>query len=91
VDAGTAIRLDIPELVERADLAFEGRVLERTSQVGPTGLIESDYTIAVLRTFVGTPQSTRVVRLPGGVLADGEGLVLPGMPVIEVGEDLTCS
>ncbi len=87
VDAGTAIRMDVADLVDRADLVFEGRVLAtRTLQPAP-GLIETEYTVAVDRTFWGPQLSQRVFRMPGGVLPDGRGLVLPGMPSLRVGED----
>ncbi len=88
VDAGTAIRLDIPELAQHADLVFEGRVQSATPLVGASGLIETEYLLEVERTFEGEDQNTRTVRLPGGVLANGNGMILPGMPTVQVGEDV---
>jgi hypothetical protein len=87
VSAGTAIQLDIPGLVREADLAFEGRVLAAHVQRDARGRIETEYTLAVTRTYLGPALALRVFRLPGGVMPDGSGLVLPGMPSIEVGEE----
>ena len=86
--AGTALRMDLEELVYRSDLSVEARVLSSSSVVGETGRIETDYVLTVDRTLWGLHEGTRVVRLPGGVLADGRGLVLPGMPRLAAGEDL---
>lgn len=88
VDAGTALRLDIPGLVEHAALVFEGRVRQVTSLVGSAGLIETEYVLDVQRTFEGQEQATRSFRLPGGVLPTGDGMILPGMPSMVVGEDV---
>jgi hypothetical protein len=37
-------------------------------------------------TFAGTHAAHRTIRLPGGVLPDGRGMVIPGMPALGVGE-----
>jgi len=87
VTAGTAIKLDIGGLVREADLVLEGRVLAARVQRDERGRIETEYTLSVVRTFLGEAVATRVFRLPGGVLPDGSGLILPGMPAIDVGED----
>jgi len=88
IDAGTAVRLDVPDLVDRADLALEGRVVERHVAQDGRGRIETSYALAVERTFWGEPRAIRSVRLPGGVLPDGRGMILPGMPDLAVGEDV---
>jgi hypothetical protein len=88
VDAGTALRLDVPELAQRAELVLEGRVQSATALVGASGLIETEYRIHVQRTFEGEHQDSRDVRLPGGVLPNGNGLMLPGMPTLWPGEDV---
>jgi hypothetical protein len=80
VAAGTAIRLDLAGLVERADLVLEGRVIAERALSGPANRIDTEYTIAVEHTFFGDPVATRVIRLPGGVLPDGRGMILPGLP-----------
>jgi len=88
VDAGTAIRLTVPELVECADLVLEGRVLPREVEQPSPRRIETRLTLAVDRTFWGEDRAERVVRLPGGVLEDESGLVIPGMPAFAVGEEV---
>jgi|LWDU01.1.fsa_nt_gi hypothetical protein len=87
VAAGTAVRLDIDQLVSESDLVFEGRVRSmRTIQPAP-GRLETEFEVVVERTFWGSDEPTRSFRLPGGVLPDGRGLMLPGMPSLLVGED----
>jgi hypothetical protein len=83
--AGTAIRLDVAGLVDRADLAIEGRVVTERACLGPAKRIDTEYTIAVERTFCGEHAPTRVVRLPGGVLPDGRGMIVPGIAKLSTG------
>jgi len=88
VGGGTAVRMELPALVEGADLILEGRVLRRRGVLDPAReRIETEYVLAVGRTFQGEPLATRTVRLPGGVLPDGRGMVLPGLPELAVGEE----
>jgi hypothetical protein len=86
--AGTALRLDTAGLVANADLIVEGRVLHRRAVVDARGRIATEYVLDVARTFWGADEPLRVVRLPGGVLPDGRGLALPGMPRLAAGEDV---
>lgn len=86
--AGTAIRMDLEEVFQRSDLVVEGRVLGGSSGETAEGTIYTDWEIAVDRTYWGDDQPTRVVRLPGGVLSDGRGMVIPGMPRVAPGEDV---
>lgn len=86
--AGTAVRLDLDELVERSSLVFEGRVLERRAVRSADGRIETELRLAADRHFVGAETPERVVRVPGGVLPDGSGLLIPGMPRVAEGEEL---
>lgn len=88
VKAGTALRLDISEMASRADLVLEGRVLDTHVLEGETGLIETEYLMSVDRTLWGADLGTRTVRLPGGVLPDGRGMMIPGMPHMAAGEDV---
>jgi hypothetical protein len=85
VDAGTAVKLDLAGLVDRADLVLEGRVVAERVLMGPANRIDTEYTISVERTFWGSALPTRVFRMPGGVLPDGRGMVLPGMPRLSTG------
>lgn len=89
VDAGTAVRLEsIQGLVDEAHLVLEGYVRSARPLIGPAGLIETEYSLDVDRTFLGQDLPQRVLRLPGGVLENGNGLLLPGMPSIVEGEDV---
>jgi hypothetical protein len=87
VRAGTAVQLALEELVDRADLVLEARVVALEAGLDARGRVETTCTLAVDRTFLGAPLATRTVRLPGGVLPDGRGMALPGMPVLAVGEE----
>lgn len=87
VRAGTALRMDVPDLVEAADLVLEGRVLEARAVETPGGLIETEYRVLVDRTWRGEPLAVRTLRLPGGLLDDGRGMLLSGVPRLAPGED----
>ena len=86
--AGTALHLDTQGLVDASALVVEGRVLSAASSQGSDGVIDTEYVLEVGRTFLGAPAPVRSVRLPGGVLEDGRGLLLPGLPHLAVGEDV---
>jgi hypothetical protein len=86
VHAGTAVRLEIEGLVDESELVFEGNVLTTRSFATPTGRVETEYVVSVHRNWVGSHQGTQTFRLPGGVLPNGSGMVLPGMPTIARGE-----
>lgn len=86
--AGTAVRFDERGLAETADLVLEGRVLAATPELDERGRIVTELRLAVDRTLWGEHVPERVVKLPGGVLPDGTGLVLAGMPRIVPGEEV---
>ncbi len=85
VRAGTAVRLDVPGLVQHADLIVEGRVLAARS-LDNLGRIETEFLVEVERTFEGEDLPHRLIRIPGGVLPDGRALLLSGMPHFKEGE-----
>ncbi|MEM8711783.1 MAG: hypothetical protein AAGG01_12590 [Planctomycetota bacterium] len=87
--AGTVLRMDLDETFMRSDLVLEGTVIAGTSGESALGEIYTDWTVRVDRTFWGedSPEE-RVLRLPGGVLADGRGTMIPGMPRLALGEDV---
>lgn len=86
--AGTALKMDLGEIVESSGLVFEGKVLGGRSAESPEGAIFTDWQIAVDRTWWGEDEPTRTVRLPGGVLANGKAMMVPGMPSLVPGEDV---
>lgn len=88
VEAGTARRMSVAAMVDAADLVVQGRVIHSEARIGARGLIETEYTLAVARTFWGEPLDQRSVTLPGGVLSDGRGLVLAGMPALRTDEEV---
>jgi len=87
VDAGTAVRMEIEDLVREAELVVEGRVLAAQPRRDERGQVRTAYTISVQRTYVGQPLGTRQIELPGGVMPDGSGTIIPGSPKLDVGED----
>lgn len=88
VDAGTAVRLDIPELVNEAELVLEGRIRSQRVVESAPRRVETEYTIEVDRWFTAEGGTELRVRIPGGVLPDGSGLLIPGMPRIQEGEEV---
>lgn len=87
VQAGTAVRLDTAALTRSAALVVEGRVLASRALESSAG-IETEHLLEVERTFKGVDLPHRVIRVPGGVLKDGRGMLLSGMPRICPGEDV---
>jgi len=86
VDAGTAVRLGLHELAANAELVVEGVVRSARPLVSADGRLETEYLFESERTFWGEQQPSRSLRLPGGVLADGSGMLLPGVPRLVTGE-----
>ncbi|HTF87357.1 MAG TPA: hypothetical protein VK843_03030 [Planctomycetota bacterium] len=86
--AGTAIRLDLQGLVDAADIGLEARVLATRVELDRRGRPCTVATLAVTRDFIGATRGPFDVRLPGGVLPDGRGLVLPGLPSVTPGEEI---
>jgi hypothetical protein len=84
--AGTALKVNLEGLVDRSELVIEGRVKRAISRPAP-GRIETEYEFEVARTFLGKEQQTRTFVMPGGVLPDGTGMILPGVPRLDEGED----
>jgi len=87
VRAGTALRMEVNELVERAELVVEGRIMSARGVETEAGMIETEYQMQVDRTFEGEDIVDRTLRLPGGILEDGRGLLLVGLPRLQVGEE----
>ncbi len=87
VEAGTAVRMDVDGLLQGSRLAFEARVVSAVPVKLPNGRIATDYRFRVSRTFWGDERVLRSVRLPGGVLPEGRGMLVPGLTHPVVGED----
>jgi hypothetical protein len=85
VEAGTARRMEVEQLVQSCDDAIEARVLSKRAARDARGLVVGEHLVEVSRAFVGAERGLVSVSLPGGVLPDGSGMVLPGMPRLEVG------
>jgi len=86
--AGTAQRMEIEELVGHADLVLEVRVVSTQAVETEDGRIYTDCQMLVDRTFLGEDAGVRTVRLPGGVLKSGRGMLVPGMPQLHAGQEL---
>jgi len=87
-EAGTAVKMDLGEVVDASGLVIEGRVIGGNSGETPEGSIYTDWHIAVNRTWWGDNEEMRTVRLPGGALASGKAMIVPGMPSLAPGEDV---
>lgn len=87
-EAGTALRMTLEEAFQRSELVVEGTVVDSTCGSDDQGLIYTDWTIEVDRSFWGQTAEVETIRMPGGVLASGKGMVVPGMPRLTLGEDV---
>ncbi len=76
---------DLATLVAQADRICEVEVLDATPVMLEDGSIETRYSFATRTPIKGTMASIQEVRIPGGEVA-GRGLVLPGMPELNVGD-----
>jgi hypothetical protein len=88
VRAGTAVRMDVGTLATGADLVLEARVLSKRGVEDPSGRIDTEYLLRVDRTLWGEPNASRSIRIPGGQLPDGRGMVVAGIPHMRTGEDV---
>ena len=87
-DAGTALRMSVAELVDAAELIVEGRVASTRVLETTDGRIETELQLSVDRTHFGVDQGERRLRLPGGVLPDGRGMLIPGLPLPAPGDEV---
>jgi len=87
--ATVVLRLDLSELVSRADLVVEGECVAARPVLDRGGLVATEVSFLVRRGFKGASDagSTVVFRVPGGELGE-RGLVIAGMPTFRPGESL---
>ena len=83
--------MDVTQLVEAADLVLTAQVREQRVVQTPSGRVDTEFTLDVERTFWGEERGERIIRLPGGVLPDGSGMLIPGMPSLRVGQEVLLS
>ncbi|MFT4540142.1 MAG: hypothetical protein ACI841_002174 [Planctomycetota bacterium] len=88
VNASTAVPVEVEDLVANAALLLEAKITSARCIAGVGGCVDTEYSLAVARTFWGEHAPVQVLRLPGGVLPDGRGMVLPGVPHFSLGEDV---
>jgi hypothetical protein len=86
--AATAEPLDLMGLVERAELCVRGTVVEAVGRSGADGVIETVYRLRVDERLIGSGSDIETFSLPGGVLEDGSGMVIPGLGSMGVGEEV---
>jgi len=80
--------MGLGDQVERADLIVEGRVVARRSVERADGRIDTHLTLRIDHTFLGEHEDARVVTVPGGVLEDGRGMLVPGFRLPGVGDEM---
>ncbi|MCE9593297.1 MAG: hypothetical protein K8S98_03790 [Planctomycetes bacterium] len=88
VRASTVEQLDLAGLFDRSEHVVHGRVAKKSVLVDVHGRPETEYELALTRTFWGGAANVLVFRTPGGAFADGRELVIPGLPSLAVGEEV---
>jgi hypothetical protein len=86
--AGTAVRLDLKGLVDSAASCLEARVLASRVELDLHGRPCTRLSLSVTRDLIAPSAGSLDVRIPGGILPDGSGLVLAGMPSFAPGEEI---
>lgn len=81
----TTESMELPELVAHAERICEVQVLEATPAMLADGTIETRYSFATITPIKGDMASVQDISMPGGEVA-GRGLLLPGMPDLNVGD-----
>jgi hypothetical protein len=86
--AATVLQLDTAALVERAAVILAGRVRSAQPVERADGSLDTEFELDVERTWLGDGEPSGRFRWPGGLRSDGSGLLLPGLPRLEVGEEV---
>lgn len=80
VYATTVQEVGLTELLQRADLVFEGQVIEVQPQKSPHyPYLFTDVTVQTTQVFKGGPHARVILRIPGGSTAQ-EKVLVHGMP-----------
>lgn len=88
VRAATVRPLMLDEIIDGAAIAFHGTCTgNRVERDAATNLIVTYTTFAVKDTIKGNVAAVHVIKQIGGTLADGEGLLVQGVPQFAEGED----
>jgi hypothetical protein len=82
----TVVRLDLPELAQRAGRIVLARCLSASTERAESG-IETRYRFAVDQIVKGDTSATVELLLPGGLL-DGVRTRVPGMPDFAPGDEV---
>ncbi len=95
--AGTALRLDWPDLVQASDLAVHARVLRATPRLAAAStkhesrIVETEYEVIVLDDLRGNAGRQCTFVQPGGFVGDssgGRGMMVPGLRTMKPGDEL---
>jgi hypothetical protein len=86
--ASTVEQLDLAGLFDRSEHVVHGRIAAKRVVVGARGRPETEYELGLTHAFWGGAANVLTFRTPGGALADGRELVIPGLPSLAVGEEV---
>lgn len=85
--AATAVKLDMPTLVERSDIIVVAEVTELESELESDGRVYTTISFRTDQVLKGQPGKEFELRLIGG-RADGVATAVPGMPDFDAGEEV---
>lgn len=88
VRASTVEKLDLAGLFDRSEHVVHGRVAKSSVALGANGRPQTRYELELTTTFWGEAHGLLVFETPGGALADGREMVIPGLPKLAVGEEV---
>lgn len=72
-------------LVAGAERIVEAKILDKRTKLNPDGTIETTYTLSTITPIKGENANIQEITMPGGEVA-GQGLIIPGMPELQVGD-----
>lgn len=87
VGATIVERKDSKDLVRSAEIIIEGKCLQKTVGYDRRGSIATTYSVEVAKALRAAKAGEIVkITFPGGEI-DGRGLIIPGVPMLAVGEE----